>query len=455
MTEPFAFTVAGGDAELGPYQVEVVERPWLEGLRLAVEPPAYTGLPARTFDLESTDVELPVGARVRALARVSAPLRRGWLEVEGAGEPAAVHTGVLAEGGRALEVPLLLDRTQELRLRVEDEHGFGLDAPVRFTLRAVPDAPPAVSLALHGVGTNITRGARLRYAVEARDEYGLQGGALRLRITGGEPPAQAGAPAGGGTAPGAEAGEPPPPREVEDALASLGGGGREAAAAGVRELEGLELPLRAAVTVWAEARDGNPSGAAASGPGQVGASAAVHLRVVPDEELINELLRRLQEVRLQLERLADEEDRLAAGLRGSERAAAIERAAPVQHDVSRSATRAGDTVEGVVDELETNQLLDAPAWERLRRQVVAPLRALPDAALARALTAAEAAAADPAGAASAAEGAADVARELRAIAARIGQLEDLAALVAELKRLIREQHELLDRTRRAARPGGQ
>ncbi len=435
ITEPFQLSIHGGDAALGPYRVEVVHRPWVESLRLAVEPPAYTGLEARSFELESTDVALPVGTQVRALARISAPLQRGWLEVEAA-DPAVVHTGVVSDGGRALAVELTLQETERLRLRVQDGNGFGLDAPVRFTLRAQADRAPQVSLALRGVGPNVTRRARLRYQVAASDDYGLGGGALHLQAAGGEAPSDD---AGEG---GEDPAAAPQPREETLPLEALAAGA-QGRAQGVLELSALDLPLRAAVTVWAEAQDGRP------GAPQVGSSPSVQLRIVPEEELLNDLLRRLQEVRQQLERLADEEDRLAAALRSEAPTEAIGRAAAVQRDVGRAAVRSGDTVQGVVEELITNQLLDPPAWERLRTQVAEPLRQLPEARGAEALARAEAAAADAGRAVGAAAAAAEVARELRAIAARIGRLEDLAALVAELKRIIREQHDLMERTRRA------
>lgn len=422
LTESFSFRVVGGDDELGPVRVDVKRRPWIEAVEFTVTPPAYTGQAARKFGLEAGNVTLPRGSRVEVAVRASKPLRRGRLVEQAVGaDAAAVHTS-LALGPRAFGAAFELERTAVFSLELEDEDGLEPDQPTRFSLAAQPDLPPEVVLRLRGVGLNITPLARLRWEIAARDDHGLAGGSLAWRLS----------------VPGA------PEADEELALPQLGGGPKRESR-GLLELEARKLPAKAAVTVWAEAEDRDPRGPNA------GAAASVQLRVVDEETLLNELLRRLHEQRQELERLIGEEERLAQGLSGADEAT-LERAPRTQRDVARNVLRSAEVVELVVDELWTNQLLDEQAQGQLLSEVAEPLRKLEAGSLAEGRGLAEAAQVAAAEArkdamARAGDAAARTAGELRVIVARMIRIEDLAELVSLLKRTIRRQEDLLDKTR--------
>lgn len=429
VTSGFEFTVRGGDAEEGPFHVRVIRRPWVEALTFHVTPPPHTRLPERTFGVEAGSVSLPVGSRLRLEARVSKPLREVSFEERQAGsgsvdDVALVHTATLGSGGFASE--LVLERTAVFRVDVLDQDGLGFAQPVRFSLVAQPDGPPEVQLGLVGIGLNVTPQALLRARVVARDDYGVAGARLRMKIGGGGKPEREHAVPLPGLAQKAEG----------EALAAL-------------ELPELELVPKMALTLWAEAKDADPRGP------NSGTSPAIQLRVVTQEQLLGELLRRLHEQRLELERMVLEEEKLAQGLAGQDQAT-LERASRAHRDVGRAVLRAADVVDGVVEEMISNRLLDEATWDRLREDVSAPLRALQAGPLqeARDLAdkAAQAAEGDrPQASLTAGASAGVVAQELRSIVARMGRIEELAELVAALKKIIEKQRDLLDRTRNRPR----
>ncbi|MCO5167648.1 MAG: DUF4175 domain-containing protein [Planctomycetes bacterium] len=418
VTAGFSFVVRGGDAEEGPFRVRVIRRPWVDVLVIRVTPPPHTGLPARAFGVDAGSVTLPAGTRVRLEGRVSKPLAQVALEELPLGaDVATLHTATIVDGG--FEAGLVLERTAAFRVDVVDRDGLGLAQPLRFSLLAQPDRPPEVQLALVGVGLNVTPQATVRARVGASDDHGVVAARLRLKV-----------------------GAADAPRDT--ALPGLAGQ-RAGEAQAALELDELELSPKTALTLWAEALDADPRGP------NVGASPAVQLRVVTPEQLLAELLRRLHEQRLELDRMVLEEERLAQGLAGHDQAT-LERASRAHRDVGRAVLRAADVVDGVVAEMTSNRLLDAATWDRLTEDVARPLRALQQGPLQEARDLAERAAqADEGGrpAASLAAGAAAavMASELRAIVARMGRIEELAELVGTLKRLIEKQRELLDRTR--------
>lgn len=431
LAEGFSFVVRGGDDELGPFPVRVLAWPWLEELRFEVTPPPHTRLPRRIFGVEAGSVSLPVGTEVRVLGRVSKPLERAWIELQG--DTAAVHSGVL-EGEHAEDrderftVLFGLEQSGVYQVHVRDRDGLGLEQPTRFSLLARPDAPPQVALELQGVGLNITPQATVGARAKAEDDHGVLSASLRWRAAGSGVEARSGA------------------------VPLSGLEGPAAAEQGVRlSLEELKLEPTMALTLWAEASDADPRGP------NVGSSATITLRVVTPEQLLSELLRRLHEQRLVLERAVAEEEKLAQGLSGRDETT-LERAPRTHRDVARLVLRAAEVVDGVVAEMMANRILDQATWDRLTGQVAGPLRETHQGSLRRATHLAEEATraeGDERHELMARGGSASdqVVRELRAVLARMDRIEELAELVALLKRIIERERALRDRTQQAAGGG--
>jgi hypothetical protein len=332
-----------------------------------------------------------------------------------------IHTGTVVTDPPGFFATVDVERTGILDVEIFDTDTLSLERPTRFTLVAVPDQAPTVRLELFGIGLNVTPQATVRFAVAAEDDYGVVGRRLKFiaRLGGEEKPL-----------------------EGERILAD---GPSLTAIKGVLELKDLKLEIKMSLTLWGEAVDGDPREA------NTGASPALQLRVVTPEALLNQLLRRLHEQRLELERMISQEEQLAQGLLGQDLKTLV-RAAGAQRDVSRTVLRAADAVERVVAEMASNKLLDKGTRGRLREQVIEPLRALDIGPLTEAADLAEAAlgATGPnqiLAMGLAGEAAKAIATELRRIVDRMGRIEELAELVSLLKKVIREQRELLDKTK--------
>lgn len=439
----FRFWISGGDDRIGPFELRAIVPPFVEELELEAQPPAYTNRPARTFKLESASLSFPAGTVLAARVRVSKPLRRAWFDERSAG--AAISTRVAAELSappgsselRTLRQRWTIRETTQLTLGIEDADGAALLQPPNFSVIAIPDKPPAARLELSGVGLNVTPDATIGYRIGARDDYGLSGGRLHFDAAGRPAPKEG--------APEPEGGWPSDEEQIREAAPALSG--LEAEASGALELEGLRLVPKMSLRLWAVAQDNRP------GPEpQLGNASVITLRVVSHEQLLNELLRRLFEERQLLEKLAGDEEDLARGQLSLD-PQALARGPATQRDVARALSRSAKAVEQVVTELVSNKLLDAPTHARLRVEVVEALGALIRGALAEAASSAAAAAvaegpAQASEAGEAARAARVVASEVRAIAEQLGRIEELAEIVGQLKRIIRRQRALLDRTRK-------
>ncbi|MCA8921251.1 MAG: hypothetical protein KDD82_05545 [Planctomycetes bacterium] len=440
LAESFRFSVTTGrsDETLGPFEVEVLRRPWIEGLELRATPPAYTGLEPRSFGLEAGSVALPVGTEVEVRATTSKALALAWVSEERASlDPnvasiASIHTGQFLDGSEArrFAARFTLGESASYSVQVEDTDGLGFGEDTRFTLVAQPDEAPEATLELRGVGQTVSPQVSLRYRSTLSDDHGLTRARLRLIAAGrrdGE-------------------GKPLEAEPAEQAI-EVPAGLASTDASGAYPVSELKLVPSMTLDVWAEVADNRP------GEAQLGSSPTFQLRVVSSEELLNDLLRRLHEQRLALERVVSEEERLALGLKGLD-ATVLERASRSHRDVSRVVIRAAEVVEGVVEELTSNALLDEAAWERLRNDVSLALRQVDATTIKQARALAEQTAAAPGGperaklGIKAGERAADVATELGQILVRLGRVEDLAQLISQLKKIIREQEDALQESRK-------
>jgi hypothetical protein len=309
---------------------------------------------------------------------------------------------------------------------VRDADDLALERAVALTVRAVSDAAPKVQLAADGIGQLVTPEAVLPFEVKASDDYGLTGGRLRFKTGGPQHPAEEGS---------RNLGLPELKREIDlpfpVEVANLRKGG---------------VPAGTFLTFSAEVQDNDPLGSKAT------PSASIALRVVTPEELLQDLIRRQHELRRELMRTRDEEDKLAQGLENLD-AKVQERAPKAQQAIHKVVTDTARAMTLVVDEMRHNKLLDERARARIVDEVIARLEALRDGELLKARALAEATLAakgeGPRVEKSKEAGASArvVVAELDTIIARMKRVADLAELVAKLREFIKKQRDILEETR--------
>jgi hypothetical protein len=147
--------------------------PQLVERHLDIEPPAYTGLPARSED--TLDAKLPTGSRLRW---------RLVFEPQPASVELAFHDGsriALAEADGVWTAERRIDRSALYRVAVDGE-AAGSATPLH-RLEAIADRPPTIRvLAPTQAVTLIEAGQRQwQLEFEASDDYGL--GPARLQVT--------------------------------------------------------------------------------------------------------------------------------------------------------------------------------------------------------------------------------------------------------------------------------
>lgn len=232
------------------HRIRVAEPPRLASFAVAVQPPAYAGLPAERLPEMPALLSVLPGSRVTWTARAAAPLARLTADYSGKSIP-------VSGGGRDFSFGRRVAAAGELRLRLADARGAEApEGPFRIELKT--DAPPEITLLAPAADQALGRALKLPVLFRARDDYGLARVWLRYSVLPG---------GGGGT---------PRPGSV-DVTRWLNA--REGAGGGVWDASGLRLEAGDAVEVWLEAFDND----AVSGP-KSSLSARVKLRLPSREE---------------------------------------------------------------------------------------------------------------------------------------------------------------------------
>ncbi len=176
----FSYRARHGRSLSPSYRVSVYHPPLLDSLRVTATPPAYTKLPARSLDLQSGSLSLPLGSRLALEGLAASELARAWLL--GAGPDSLP----LAVAGRRLRGELTVDADARLALSLEDARGTRSRTPTLIELSALADRPPTVEILAPGPDADLSRDLLQVLEISVADDYGVA--TLHLRAAKREDP---------------------------------------------------------------------------------------------------------------------------------------------------------------------------------------------------------------------------------------------------------------------------
>lgn len=452
--------VRGGDARLTGLRLVVAEAPALADLAIEYEPPAYLGGGFRPA-AASRVVRVPRGSRVRLTCTSTKPLGAavvrgregrpsGPAEVAPAAAAGAVAAALapdtrvlasLAPSADTAHAPTVLgasldalDDDLAVVIELTDTDGLANRQPIEFLLSPIPDEPPQVAMTPRGMPAAITPAGRLLLTGTIADDHALAEAAVEIERGPAATDQTAGPPAD------TTSGSTRLPVEAVRAGAPL----VEFATAAPHEVPLGPLALqpgeRVAVTVTA--RDQCTVGGAL----QEGRGDTWLLDVVTPEAL--RALLEAREILLRrrfesaIDDLAQARERLAMPVAPDRDGDApeLDPATTAAEAAARTAGETADLAEAfrtIHLELETNGLVTPELEERLIRQIAAPLTRLASSDLPdldrTCRTGDRALALDQTDA---------VLGRLRAVLARMIELESYNQLVERLRDVIRLQEQI-------------
>lgn len=175
VTEPFSFEIRTPSLRSGRQQVQVFAPPFLDQLRIEIEPPSYTGLPPQTIE-GLQDFSAAQGARLRIVAQTRHAREVEWLFNQQGSlltrEPDA-QTWIL---------DWLARRSGSVSVRLSNDFDARDSSQVRMTV--IPDEPPVVEILHPGRDLQMTPDDLVAFLFYFADDYGLSEATLHVSVAG-------------------------------------------------------------------------------------------------------------------------------------------------------------------------------------------------------------------------------------------------------------------------------
>lgn len=445
--EPMKIRARGGDDRTEWISVRLVDRPTVEQLDLAVTPPAYTGKPARPLPPAQGAYDVLAGSTLNISGLVSPGTRRIIL----LDDNTPIAESAIGENDSFLfTLPPEKLHGGAYGIELRDANDLASKRPVRFSIRVFSDAPPAIRARLEGIGDLITQRATVPIVYRFTDDHAVTAADLVYQ----DPAAEL------------EPNQTPP--DITQSITGLDDQyGQKEIGPGIHrwQIEPLELPLGAHITFQLTATDNNVY----DGPG-VGRSNRFALKVVTEEELRGELLRREQEQRMEFERLLGDQKSLqvsvrafAAGLRDDQPLTESQRN-QLKELEKRQRLAAGrcsaiaDHFRQSLAEIQNNKLEEegGPMHRRMTRYIIEPLIDLADKQVPQAADHLETAARTATEAAQrrqsvdrAIESQRRMIEVMTGILANMVKVEGYHEAINLMRRILKEQGEVNEQTRKA------
>ena len=397
ITERFEFRVTGNDHTTEWYEVNVVDPPELVSLRFTISYPGYMDRPKAAVSAQHGVLSIPPGSRLTMAGRANKDLAASVLLLDS--QPVPPELGRLeveditdADGKvkrRGVKGFLqLADRVKApsltLQIKLEDTRGIINPRGAMYVVRIEPDGAPSVHVDRKGIRGDISTRAMLPLVIQVRDDHAVSGIEVMVETT--PPPAEPAEPSEAGPA-GAEprpTSRPATTRPVKRTFVvpDVPTGQRHVSVPHTVDLEPLKLVVGQFVRVQAAATDSLPK--SFGGPNR--ATSALHtFKVVSDEELLRELLRRQKEIRDAFRRAVD----MQAAVRDRVRAVSdqlvggggidpevrrrLNLAAKDQRSIAMQCSVTAQQMQEVLDEIVANRI-GTPTQERnLAGKIIRPL----------------------------------------------------------------------------------
>ena len=441
-------SLQGGDALPLPVTVTVVERPRIDDLSVKVTYPVYMEREPQLVPPTEGELRLPKGALVSFAGKSQKALAEAFL-LFGNEQKVPLVRGA---DGKSFAGDFSPNASGLLVIDVIDQDRLGAGTPPKLLLRVGDDKPPTLEFRLRGIGSAITAHARIPGELKVKDDFGLREVSASFRAIVDQPP---------------DKGQAPPP-EVPFAAAEalfvtplVRSSLRHETGAQVDLTQWNKVPNEEApenkirpgmlFSLRFHAKDNFGPGDPHEGIGET-----MVFRVVTREKLTEELRRRQVEQRQELIRIVDEESRALlelsetmspaeAGDRRRQVEARLKTLARLQQSLGRRVAFVGESYQRILWEYENNRLWEPNQVRQQEALIPAPLQELAkDAFPATArLVDSYSATGDLATKTAAVDGYKDIQRRLAAILKNMEQAENLAALIEELRTVIKLENDAI------------
>ncbi|MCK4301770.1 MAG: hypothetical protein KAW91_03300 [candidate division Zixibacteria bacterium] len=176
INKSFDYYVEAGRIKTEIQQVDVVDRPRVNGIKLSIFYPEYTELPPTVIDENNGSFSAVVGRRVTMKVTTNLPVRHAELVFSDSSRTPLEVTD------KSAETALRIDSSRAYYIRLTDHLGEENPDPIEYYITAVPDEYPAIDVLRPGFDVNLGDDMILPLKVRIFDDYGFSSLALKYQI---------------------------------------------------------------------------------------------------------------------------------------------------------------------------------------------------------------------------------------------------------------------------------
>jgi len=176
VNKSFDFYVEAGRLKTEVQKIDVVDRPRVNKINLAVFYPDYTGLPPLTIDENNGSFSAVLGSRVNMKIETNLPVEKAELVFDDSSRAPLTVTDKFGE------LSLQVEKSQAYYIYLRDRLGETNPDPIEYYITAMPDEYPSIDVVRPGFDVNLSDEMLLPIKVRIYDDYGFSSLVLKYTV---------------------------------------------------------------------------------------------------------------------------------------------------------------------------------------------------------------------------------------------------------------------------------
>ena len=176
VNKSFDYFVEAGRVQTDVHQVNVVDRPRVDDIKLSIFYPEYTELSPTILDESDGSFSAIVGSRVNVDIETNLPVELAELRF---GDSAVVPMEVK---GRQATANLVVEDSRSYTIRLKDHLGELNPDPIEYYITAVPDEYPSIDVLRPGFDVNLNDDMMIPFKVRIYDDFGFSSLAMKYTV---------------------------------------------------------------------------------------------------------------------------------------------------------------------------------------------------------------------------------------------------------------------------------
>jgi hypothetical protein len=180
------YYVSIGSAESSKYHIKVAEKPVITDLQIDLYYPKYIGMSPQSLVPNFGDISAPVGTKAVIKAESNKDIVSASIVFFGSDNEPETKTRLDIYRSKNMNGGFMIKQSGKYYISITDADGLTNSDPIRWTINAIADQPPKVSIT--EPGKNITLGSDMNIPlqIDAQDDHGIASLILNYQVEGQE-----------------------------------------------------------------------------------------------------------------------------------------------------------------------------------------------------------------------------------------------------------------------------